>query len=457
MRASTRSFVYKPEWALLVLVLSLGSIMGGVLIARADGPLFIRQEISYPNHVARPSSKQTALKDGDQTYLVVTIDNPAVTNSVVADLSALGGGSAVSLTDVNDYVDTNTSPNLLRQFQSDVFVVVSSSTTATVSIPLTATDVNGLVSTASIPVVLDNTVPVATLSSITAATSTPLVQFDVLSLTGNMDGTGSGVRLYQILEQEIASDGVTVLYQSVYSNTHPASPGLYALSGGAFTDVALSLYTANGAMSFPSDAPFLRFVLTVGDDADNYAYATTSIITIASPPVPVVPEPEATTTPSVATTTPEVATSTPEVSTTTEQVSSVSAGGRRPSSSKIPSIAVVETIPVSPPAPLSIPVPTQTQIQTVRTVAEEPLVSFDVPSQITVPEGVPKLAVVEAAPVALSETRPEAPVPTQTASVYSVVSPDSFPWPVAEPIFFALAGVGALLSGVYVFRSSKIS
>lgn len=446
MRASTLSFAYKPELALLALLLTLGSIMGGVLIARADGPLFIRQEISYPNHLARPSSKQTALKDGDQTYLVVTIDNPAVTNSVVADLSALGGASSVVLTDVNDYVDSNTSPNLLRQFQSDLFVIASSGTTAAVEIPLTATDVNGLVTTSSISVTLDNTAPVATLSSITAATSTPLVQFDVLSLSGEMDGTGSGVRLYQILEQEIAPDGTTVLYQSVYSNSHPASPGLYALTGGSFTDTPLSLYTANGAMSFPNDAPFLRFVLTIGDDADNYAYATTTVITIAAPPVPVIPEPEATTTP-------DVATSTPEVATTTEEEATVSTGGRHPSSSGgVPPMAIAETV-TSDPAPLSIPVPSRTQIQTIKAVANEPLVSFDVPRQTIVPAGVEKLAVTEApSVVALSQepTTSKVPASVQTASAYSVVDPNAFPWPVTEPLLLVLGAVAALLGAGYV-------
>ncbi len=443
MRATTLSFAYKPELALIALLLSLGLLMGGVLVARADGPLFIRQEISYPNQVARPSQKQTALKDGDQTYLVVTIDNPAVTNSVVADLSALGGGASVALTDVNDYVDTNTSPNLLRQFQSDLFIVASATTTGAVSIPLTATDVNGLVTTSSIPVTLDNTAPTATLSSITAATSTPLVQFDVLSLTGSMDGTGSGVRLYQILEQEIASDGVTVLYQSVYSNTHPASPGLYALSAGAFTDVALALYTANGASNFPSDAPFLRFILTIGDEAANYTLATTSLITIASPPVPA---------PAVATTTPEVATSTPAVATSTEVVAVVSTMGRHPSSSGGARSSFVAEV-IADTAPLSIPVPTQTQIQTVRVIEEEPLVSLDIPRQSLVPESVPVLAVAPAAPVVLTEKTEVSAAPLQTASAYSVVDPSKpFPWPVTEPILFVLAGIGALLGGVYVFR-----
>jgi len=445
MRATTLAFAYKPELALIALVLSLGLLMGGVLVARADGPLFIRQEISYPNQVARPSQRQTALKDGDHTYLVVTIDNPAVTNSVVADLSALGGGASVALTDVSDYVDTNTSPNLLRQFQSDFFVVASAGTTGAVSIPLTATDVNGLVTTSSISVTLDNTAPTATLSSITAATSTPLIQFDVLSLTGSMDGTGSGVRLYQILEQEIASDGVTVLYQSVYSNTHPASPGLYALTGGAFTDVALALYTANGASNFPTDAPFLRFILTIGDEAANYTLATTSLIIIASPPVPA---------PIVATTTPEVATTTPEVATSTEVVAEVSTTGRHPSSSGGRSTLVAEV--VADTAPLSIPVPTQTQIQTVK-VIEEPLVSLNTPRQTPVPESVPVLAVAPVTPVPLIEEPEVSLAPTQTASAYSVIDPSKpFPWPVAEPILFVLAGIGALLGGVYVFRASKV-
>lgn len=251
-------------------------------------PVFLRAELQYPTPAGGP--RQKALKDGDSTLVIVTIDNTVVT-TVTADLSALGGSSNTVLTDVNDYIDSNTGPNLLRQFQSEFFLVASGGLTGSGVITFTATDANGVVTTKAIVVVLDQSAPTLTVDAITRTSTSSLVQFDTLSLSGTLSGTGSGVQLYNIREQEIAADGSTKLYESWYNGSHPASLELLALAGGAFSSVPLRLYTASGAMTFPADVAFVRFVFDVRDDAGNLLSATSSLVSLAAPPpVPVGPQ-----------------------------------------------------------------------------------------------------------------------------------------------------------------------
>lgn len=256
----------------------------------ASLPIFLRTELYYPAHSIKLGGNtqfQKALRDGDSVYVVVTIDNTVVT-TVTADLSALGGSSETILADVNDYIDVNTSPNLLRQFQSEWFPVSSGASTGTRTITFTATDSNGVVVTRVVDVVLDQAPPTLSISSVGRTSTTTLKQFDTLTLSGTIDGSGSDARIYSIRAQEMNTDGSTVLHESYYGWDHPSSPELYALRGGDFTNIPIRLYTANGAMDFPADTSNLRYILTLEDDAGNVTYATSSLISLVAPP----PEPE---------------------------------------------------------------------------------------------------------------------------------------------------------------------
>ncbi len=409
------------------LLLLLGAIASCAVPASADGPAFLTADVFYPRHLANTNLRQTAAKDGDHLYISTMMDSPVVTTSVTMDLTPLGLGSAVPMDDVFDDYDFPTSNNLLRQFQGE-FTVASGGFSGTADIVLTATDENGLVTTHTVSVAVDNTLPTASLSNITAASSSPLAQLDTLSVSGSFDGTGSNHILYQIKEQELAADGETVLYQSVYNPTHPSSPELFALSDGAFIDVPLRVYTSNGASTFRSDAYFLRFVLTLSDDADNYAFATSTNISIATPPTAATSTPDigtstdpvATSTPPTsppsdddsATTTPEVvpdtpdnsATSTPEQTpptededtqteaTTTPVVATTASGGRSHSSSFI--ATTIPAVPVAAPVAV-IPIPSTVQVQTAPVVVETPI-----PLSLKVP------------PVAVAQSEPLAPRPS---------------------------------------------
>ncbi len=260
-------------------------------------PTTFYNQIFFPNHQNRINGlriRQTAGKDGDQFYLSPIIDHAAATISVLVDFSRIFGEVDVPLEDVFDQYDQYTSSNLLRQFQGGPYTIASGGFNGIVSVLMTATDEFGAIAQETFDILLDHTLPTLSFTSISRSSTERLKQADVLLLSGTLDGTGSGARLYNIQKQELSADGTTVLAQSTYGSTHPASPELYALRGGAFTDVPLRVHTASGLADFPENVAGVRYVFTFEDEAGNLAYATTSTIaldyTVEPPPPPPGPQ-----------------------------------------------------------------------------------------------------------------------------------------------------------------------
>lgn len=442
---------YLPHYTFVLSVLLLTGVFFGVSGVRAGGPVFVDSRITYPKFSAYPTVRKTALKDGDGAYFTATIDNEAAMAEVYADLTAFGGDPHTLLADVYDYHDAAISGNLIRQFQSDSIIIQSSSTTAIIPVTITAVDANGSTTESTISVSLDNTAPVFTVSSIIASTSAPLKQLSELSLSGINEGTGSALTLLTIYEQEIAEDGVTVLYQGVYDKFSAAAPSLFVLPDGSFTNVPLTLYTATAAEDLPSDVYFIKFLFHLRDQADNTLTASTSLISVATPPVASVAA-EATTTEEVATTTTEtVATTTPEVTATS---SGEGLGGGTPSHTVSENASMgpkaIETVAVVEPAPVVV-LPSVVTAPTPKPVAAQaarPVVTPTKPKVVAPVEPV----VFERAPVVLSPTtvvqeapslRP-APVQTQTASVYDSLNPDFVALLEAFEDFFASQPMGTI-------------
>ncbi len=95
---------------------------------------------------------QTAFKDGDQTYLVLTLkDNAASITSVVADFSALGIPGPTSIPLAFDYTHSS---DHLYQFQTDYFPIDTHGANGPGMVTITATDANGQSVSQSIPVVI---------------------------------------------------------------------------------------------------------------------------------------------------------------------------------------------------------------------------------------------------------------------------------------------------------------
>ena len=462
---------YLPHYTFVFSILLLTGVVFSVPGAQADGPVFLDTNITSPNFGAYPTVRKSALKDGDSTYLTAIIDNAAPMTEVYADLTAFGGDAHALLADVYDYHDAAVSGNLIRQFQSDFFTIQSSSTTAIVPITITAIDANGSTTESTISVTLDNTPPMFSISSSIASTSAPLKQLSELSLSGTSEGTGSALTLLTIYEQEIAEDGVTVLYQSVYDKYSAAAPGLFVLPDGSFTNIPLTLYTATAAEDLPSDVYFIKFLFHLRDQADNTLTASTTLISVANPPVATV-APEATTTEDTASSTEEVATTTEPVATTTDdgvddtasttpEVPATTSGGGTPSHT------VSENASMGPkPTELIIETDPVVIIPSIVAVAPPPIVT---PPKRTVAASAPAIAtptkpkvvtpiepvVFEREPVILSPTTvvQEAPSlrPTpvqsqnQTASVYDSLNPDFVALLEALEDFFASQPFGTML------------
>jgi len=474
---------YLPHYTFIFSIILLAGVVFGVSGAQADGPIFSDVQISKLKFSTYPTTpRKEAFKNGDSTYLSVIIDNQATTTELYADLSPLGGDAHAVLADVYDFYDGNTSSNLLRQFQGDFFTVQVGTTTGSIPITLTAIDSNGSSTESILTVAVDNTPPVFTVSTIVAATSTPLHQLSELSLSGTYEGTGTALTLLDIYEQEIGADGETVLYQAVYDKNSAAAHGMFVLTDGAFTDVPLTLYTATGADELPSDVYYIKFLFHLRDQADNMITASTTPISVATPPVAIVEE--ATTTESTATTTEsvveepvatttedvaeeDVATTTPETTeeeaTTTPVVAetadtSTSGGGSSNSSSQNASMRteslVEEELPVvsvaNPPA--TLPAIAATVVSPVARTQTLPAVTT--PTEPRVVAVAPPIQ-YEREPVSLSPTvvtkdapslRPNNPTTqTQTASVYDAFNPDFVALLESLEKFFANQSQGILL------------
>lgn len=455
---------YLPHYTLVLSTLLLVGVVFGVQGVQADGPVFSDVQIYKLKFSAYPTTpRKNSFKDGDATYLTAVIDNQATTTEVYADLSPLGGSNHAVLADVYDYYAGGPGTNLIRQFQGDFFTIQASSTTATIPITITATDENGSTTQTTLSVSVDNTAPVFSISSVVAATSTPLQQLSELSFSGTSEGTGSALTVLDIYEQEIGVDGETVLYQSVYDKNSAAAPGLFVLADGTFTNVPLTLYTAAGTSQLPSDVYFIKFLFHVRDQADNTVTASSALITVATPPVASIDV--ATTTESVATTTDsgtatsteEVATSTPEATTTpavAETVVTSSSGGSSShasshrASTRAESVVTEEPLTTSTPA-VTLPAIAATVVAPVAR-AQTTVTTPTEPRVVAVSEQV----VYEREPVSLSPTvvtkdapslRPNNPSPqTQTASVYDALNPDFIALLEAFEKFFAQQSRGML-------------
>ncbi len=256
-------------------------------------PTTFYTQIFFPNHTNRFAGlnvRQTAGKDGDRMYLGPIIDHAATTVSVLVDFSKIFGDANVSLEDVFDYHDSDTSNNLLRQFQGGPYTVASGGFNGIVSVLMTATDEFGAIAQETFDVLLDHTTPTLSFTSITRSSTERLKDTDTLLLSGTLDGTGSGARIYTIQEQELSAEE-TMLGRYTYSSILSTAPELYALRGGLFTDIPLRARTSSGLAEFPQDATSLRFVFTIEDEAGNLAYATTTIALTPTtePPPPTAP------------------------------------------------------------------------------------------------------------------------------------------------------------------------
>lgn len=480
---------YLPHYTFVFSTLLLVGVLYGVHRVEADGPIFSDVQIYTLKFSTYPTTpRKSSFKNGDATYLTAIIDNQATTTEVYADLSPLGGDAHAVLADVYDYYAGGPGSNLIRQFQGDFFTIQASSTTALIPITITAVDSNGSTTQTTLSVSVDNTPPVFTISGVTAATSTPLRQLSELSLSGTYDGTGSTLTLLDIYEQEIGADGVTVLNQAVYDKNSAAAHGMFVLTDGDFTDVPLTLYTATGADELPSDVYFIQFLFHLRDQADNKVTASTTLISVATPPVAAVAE--ATTTDEVATATPEVvdeetatttdevidedtastpdegedtATSTPETSeeeaTTTpiveETVTPSTGGSSSHSSSENASMHTSTTVVVEPPATVAPAVSLPAIAATVVTPVARIVPTTPTPTEPRVVAAATTPAVYEREPVALSPTvvTKEAPVlrpttlppQTQTASVYDALNPDFVSLLEALERFFTEQSHGVLL------------
>lgn len=240
-------------------------------------PKILEASIYYPSlqagNTGSPSSRhQTALKKGDQTYVVVTVQDDSVPEVTAALKSLSGSTTTQPLPDVFDYSNSNLGTARIHQFQSDLFTVSATAKYATTTMPISVTDALGRRLTMRIPVTIDNTLPTLRIDTSKVATSTD-GDGDSLFLSGSADGVGTPAHVSSFTIEEILKRGG--YGPSFLGDIAGQSRGesLNAISSGRFTDIAVPLDTPEEL--FP-DGMGVRVTMTLQDEAGNKVSTTST-------------------------------------------------------------------------------------------------------------------------------------------------------------------------------------
>ncbi|MEK7099521.1 MAG: hypothetical protein AAB883_00055, partial [Patescibacteria group bacterium] len=239
---------------------------------------FVSEQVSYPARFAPHPDKQSAFKTGDNLSITVVVTSSDVSQyysvtSATADLSAIGLGSTTEMEFLGASSQTGTHTFLLRGLS-----IPAGTTDGVKTIYFTATDEFGASDTFALPLVIDTERPTITIVPQVSA-STPLNTTYPIRWSGNLDGTGSGAKIYRIKGEEISSDGVTVLGQHEYQIEYDAGE-FREVGAGAFTNVALAISGAQNSYFFPPAVAYLRFTFIGADEAGNQESTTSALLSV---------------------------------------------------------------------------------------------------------------------------------------------------------------------------------
>ncbi|MHB8860628.1 MAG: lipase/acyltransferase domain-containing protein [Minisyncoccota bacterium] len=222
-------------------------------------------------------TRNTALRTGDAPSLLVGVHssyNPSPEVSV--DFSSLGYSSIETATGTwGGYGDMQHYPSWWQGFALPALGAAIAD--GLKIIPITATDALGNTATATARIMVDNTPPTVSLSSIIFSTSTTSPkQGDYMYLTGSMNGTGT----------KIVSGSITETLLDV--NKNERGPWPYHIAGydfriliasstnGVFTKVPIYL-NEGGVPGDIAASSFFRIDISVYDEAGNLGTTTLTV------------------------------------------------------------------------------------------------------------------------------------------------------------------------------------
>lgn len=239
----------------------------------------------YPN--APYGTIQTAVRAGNAPTLQVFVHSQFGPNapSLMADLSALGFSASATTSGAWAGYGAQYYPAYYYNFGP--LTIGANIPDGAKNIPLTATDVNGNIATATARILVDNAPPTALLSSITFSTTSPK-QGDIMYLSGRASGTGSAVRFAKVAETLLDANGSLMPggFHGVHVEYGPASLNatIATSTDGSFTNVPITLYEG-GDIGKIARATFFKLTLFVYDEAGHTA-STTLTVPIHPPPPP---------------------------------------------------------------------------------------------------------------------------------------------------------------------------
>jgi len=228
---------------------------------------------------------QTALKTGDTRFSVsIEVSAEAGVSDITFDLSELGIEPTFDTRVEGPFwgVTYFAEPILSIDALLEVGIVPDGLKTLR-AIIRTA---DGGETTAKLEVYVDSTPPTMSISKMERS-EVVLDAGSTVLISGDVDGTGTDTRFYEIWQREYDADGTLV--RNFRSQGMPGTETFFALNSGPFSDVPLVLQSQTGNGALHPNAVAVSFSFLAVDEAGNQVLASTPIIPLEGEITP--PEP----------------------------------------------------------------------------------------------------------------------------------------------------------------------
>lgn len=253
------------------------------LVGRAALPdpfFYDTRLIGMPNiYYGKP---QTAVRVGNAPTLQTSVYTQGITPFVSVDLSQLGFSSTTTNGTFRGY-GAPYYPSYYYNFGP--IQITSDIHDGTYIVPLTAIGTYG-VATTTMSIIVDNVLPTVSLSDITFSTTSPQ-KGDYMYLSGSANGTGSALRVYEVMEGlfDVNGNPLPGNYHGdiIGYDTQPIVSALASSTDGTFIKVPIQLFEYD--MGQIARAVSFRIRIGVYDEAGNTA-STSLIVPIQKPPPP---------------------------------------------------------------------------------------------------------------------------------------------------------------------------
>lgn len=258
------------------------SAIASVASVSGSGPIVVLQKrINHPStNIQHVLQNQRALKPGDTfyAYIYAQSGNGEEWEGATADLSELGFASEVPMPNVGC-----SSHFKMCDFRSAEFVLPTTIANGVHNTSISLTDVHGQNIVEDIPVVVDSVPPTFTLTP-TYDVAT-LVNGGTTTWSGSIDGTGTNAIVYSFKVELLRSDAETLVWDTDYITGGIEGEQLRVWGNRTITDMPIRMRNIADVVAQYSEITYLRFTISVADEANNRTTKVLPLINIREPQI----------------------------------------------------------------------------------------------------------------------------------------------------------------------------